>query len=299
MEQRKEYAMYWGCWVEARQHSVEAACRGVLERFGITARDMEGASCCPDPVVTERLQRELWLALAARNLSIAESMKMDMVTVCNGCYETLFEAREMLKTNQEFREKTEKALARVGKPFPANPGLKHIIDVLAHDIGVEKISKLSANRLNKLNVAIHPGCHLLRSHSRESSRERPKMFEEIVAATGAVDVDYRLKRFCCGYPHRVVEEEFSLKMMLAKKLHSIWMKAADCIVVCCPACNIQFELGQLELKRKYQIDFGEGGMGIPAIHIAELVALGIGMKPEEFGLRNHRGPVQNIISKLG
>jgi len=46
------------------------------------------------------------------------------------------------------------------------------------------------------------------------------------------------------------------------------------------------------------VDFGEGGIGIPTIHIVELVALAIGMKPEEFGLRSHRGPVQNIISKL-
>jgi heterodisulfide reductase subunit B len=124
------------------------------------------------------------------------------------------------------------------------------------------------------------------------------MLMDIVRATGATCVDYGITRFCCGYPHRVVEEEFSLKMMLARKLQRIWEEDADCIVVSCPACNIQFEIGQLELKRKYQIVFDEEHGGIPVIHIVELVALGLGIKPEEFGLQTHRGPVSNITAKM-
>ena len=298
MESKKEYAMFWGCWIQARQPSVEAACRMVLNRFGIQPRDMDGVSCCPDPVVTERLQRELWLAMAARNLSIAENMKMDLVTLCNGCYETLYEARETLKTNERLREKIEKTFASVGRTLPSKLALRHIVDVLGQDIGVREIERLSSVRLSRLKVAIHPGCHLYRSHSRDTAQDRPEMFEDIVAAAGASAVDYGLTRFCCGYPHRVVEEEFSLRMMLARKLHRIWDAGADCIVVACPACNIQFEFGQLELKRKYQFELEEGGVGIPTIHIVELVALGLGIKPEEFGLRSHRGPIQNIIAKL-
>jgi len=298
LEPQKEYAMFWGCWIQARQPSVEAACRAVLNRFGIQPRDIEGVSCCPDPVVTERLQRELWLAMAARNLSIAENMKMDMVTLCNGCYETLFEARDTLRRNEQLRERAEKAFASVGRRLPSNPGLRHIVEVLAKDIGIKEIERLSTNRLKNLKVAVHPGCHLYRAHRREEAREKPKMFEEIVGATGATSVQYDLMRFCCGYPHRVVEEEFSLKMMLARKLHSIWQSGADCVVVACPACNIQFEFGQLELRRKYQVEL-DGGVGIPTIHIVELVALGLGIKPEDIGLRAHRGPIQNIISKLG
>jgi heterodisulfide reductase subunit B len=298
MESRKEYAVYWGCWIQARMPSVESACRMVFDRYGLTARDMEGASCCPDPVVTERLQRELWLSLAARNLSIAENMKMDMVTLCNGCYETLFEARDTLRANDQLRGVVEKTLATVGRTMPSNPGLRHIVEVLAQDIGIEKIERSRTDTLKKLKVAVHPGCHLYRAHDRETSQQKPKMFEDVVAAAGAEPIKYRLRRFCCGYPHRVVEEEFSLKEMLARKLQSIWMSGADCIVVACPACNIQFEFGQLELKRKYQFDLDGGGIGIPVIHVVELVALGLGIKPEEFGMTSHRGPIQNLIGKL-
>jgi heterodisulfide reductase subunit B len=297
LDSRKEYAMFWGCWIQARQPSVEAACRMVLDRFGIQARDMEGVSCCPDPVVTERLQRELWLAMAARNLSIAENMKMKMVTLCNGCYETLFEAKETLTRNKELRETIERAFARIGRQLPSNPDLRHIVEVLGEDIGIKEIERLSNDRLKNLKVAVHPGCHLYRAHSRKDALKKPKMFEEIVAAAGAEPVEYGLSRFCCGYPHRVVEEEFSLRMMLARKLHSIWQSGADCVVVACPACNIQFEFGQLELRRKYQVDL-DGGVGIPTIHVVELVALGLGAKPDEIGLRAHRGPIQNIIAKL-
>jgi heterodisulfide reductase subunit B len=259
---------------------------------------MEGVSCCPDPVVTERLQRELWLAMAARNLSIAEDMKMDMVALCNGCYETLFEAKETLRTDGALRTRVEKAFTGIGRKLPSNPGLRHIVEVLGKDVGIDEIERLSNNRLKNLTVAVHPGCHLYRAHNREEAVEKPKLFERIVTATGAESAKYGLSRFCCGYPHRVVEEEFSLRMMLARKLHSIWQSGADCVVVACPACNIQFEFGQLELKRKYQVDL-DGGVGIPTIHIVELVALGLGIKPEEIGLKAHRGPIQNIIAKLG
>jgi len=295
LEHKKEYAMFWGCWVPMRQPSVEVACRKVLDRFGIGIRDVEGFSCCPDPVVTERLQREMWLALAARNLAIAEKSGLDLATVCNGCYETLFEAIDALKTNTILREKVANALNRVGTPIPQRKDLRHIIEILFEDIGVDEIARLSSKRLSKLNVAVHPGCHLYRSHSREKTQEKPKMFEQIVAATGATPVDYGITRFCCGYPHRVVEEEFSLKMMLARKLQRVWDAGADCVVVSCPACNIQFEFGQLELKRKYDIAFDSG---IPVVHVVELVALALGIKPEEFGLQTHRGPTSNIVAKL-
>jgi heterodisulfide reductase subunit B len=295
LESKKEYSMFWGCWVPSRQPSIEAACRSILSRFKIGIRDMEGVSCCPDPVVTERLQREMWLTLAARNLSIAEKSGTALATICNGCYETFFEAIETMKTDEGLRGKVENALDRIGTTLPQKTDLRHIIEILGQDIGAEEIAKLSSKRLRKLNVAVHPGCHLYRSHSREEVQHKPEMFEEIVAATGANLVDYRIKRFCCGYPHRVVEEEFSLKMMLARKLQSVWDAGADCVVVSCPACNIQFEFGQLELKRKYNIAFNSG---IPVIHIVELVALGLGIKPEEFGLQTHRGPTSNITSKL-
>ena len=42
MASKKEYSMYWGCWVPSRQPSIEAACRLVLSRFGIGIKDMEG-----------------------------------------------------------------------------------------------------------------------------------------------------------------------------------------------------------------------------------------------------------------
>ncbi|MBS7622796.1 CoB--CoM heterodisulfide reductase iron-sulfur subunit B family protein [Candidatus Bathyarchaeota archaeon] len=278
-----------------RQPSIEVACRKVLGRFGIEIRDAEGFSCCPDPVVTERLQREMWLALAARNLVIAEKAGKPLATVCNGCYETLFEAIDALETDAVQREKAATTLSRIGLAVPQRMDLRHIVEILFEDIGVENIEKLSSKRLRRLKVAVHPGCHLYRSHTRDKTQEKPKMLEQIVSATGAKPVDYGIMRFCCGYPHRVVEEEFSLKMMLARKLQRIWDAGADCVVVCCPACNIQFEFGQLELKRRYNIAFDSG---IPIVHVVELVALSLGIKPEEFGLQTHRGPTSSIVSKL-
>lgn len=106
----------------------------------------------------------MWLALAARNISIANSMGMDLATVCNGCYETFFEAIETLKTDNTLREEVKKVLEQIGKPLPSNTSLKHIVEILGQDIGLDQIKSRSTNQLSKLNIAVHPGCHLFRAH---------------------------------------------------------------------------------------------------------------------------------------
>ena len=105
----QKYAYFLGCITPLRYPEIEAATILVLKEFNIDLLPMEGASCCPAPGAFGSLDLWNWLAVAARNLTIAESMGVDIATTCNGCYGTLQEASHLLK-DKKLQSKREAKL---------------------------------------------------------------------------------------------------------------------------------------------------------------------------------------------
>ena len=121
---------------------------------------------------------------------------------------------------------------------------------------------------------------------------KPNMMMELVKTTGAKVVNYGLERLCCGYPTMQADEEFSLKNRLLPKLKGIERAEADAIVLVCPACIVQFEMGQMLLRR-----FG-ANYRFPCISIIELMALSMGIPSRELRLEFHRSPVSQMARKM-
>ena len=68
----KKFAFFPGCLIPARHPAMEFAIRATLEKLAIEIVDLEGASCCPDPIYFKSKDKVSWLAVAARNLTLAE-----------------------------------------------------------------------------------------------------------------------------------------------------------------------------------------------------------------------------------
>lgn len=286
---RLAYAMFWSCWIETRFPNIEASTRRVMERLGVPYRDMEGTSCCPEPFYSRMISHRLWLTIAARNLSIAEAMGLPVLTMCNGCYETLFEASELLRREPKLLEEVNRELGRVGRRYGGTVEVKHIVEAL-HELGVDRIREAVVRPLRGVRAAVHPGCHLYRSRDPGDWRRKADALKEIVEATGASVVDYRLERLCCGFPQRSFDEELSLKETLLKKLESIKEAGADVVVVTCPTCYLQFEVGQGDLKSRLGVEFN-----LPVSFFTELLALSFGLSPDEVGLGLHRIPMSKVL----
>jgi len=287
------YAMFWSCWIETRFPNIEASTRKVLEKLEVPYRDMEGTSCCPEPFYTGVLNRKLWLTIAARNLSIAEAMGLPVLTMCNGCYETLFEVSEHLRQHPEDLEEVNRELGKLGRKYQGTVEVKHLVEAL-YELGLDKVRAAVAKPLTGLKVAVHPGCHLYRSKDPAEWRRKAEALKELVAATGATVVDYRLERLCCGFPQRSFDEDLSLKEALLRKLESIKEAGADVIAVACPTCYLQFEVGQADLKSKLGVEFN-----IPVAYFAELLATSFGYSPDEVGLGLHRIPLTKLVELAG
>ncbi len=287
----KRYSLFLGCQIPLRIASVEIAARKLFKKLGVELVDLKGYSCCPDPVVSRTMDRKMWLTLSARNLSLAEEIGLDLVTLCVGCYETLAEANAILKHEPETKKKIDEALSSFGRKYEGKVKVKHFVEVLFEDLGIGKIKKEVKKPL-KLRAALHYGCHLFRSEEGEDVWRKSEMMKELVRATGAEVVDYGIERLCCGFPSMHADEEFSLKSRLLPKLREIDKAKADCVVVVCPACTIQFETGQV-LLRRYGLKYN-----LPCIYLSELLALALGIPSAELSLDFHRSPVLQLAQRL-
>jgi heterodisulfide reductase subunit B len=287
----KKYALFLGCLIPQRLPCTEIAARKVFEKLGIELVDLQGYTCCPDPIVARLMDRKMSLALSARNLSLAEQHGLDIVVLCNGCFETLFEANRELKHDSKLRDEVNELLSSAGRRYDGRVQVKHVVEVLYEDGGVKMIKK-HIERPLKLKLAMHPGCHLFREENGGDIMRKPRMMREIIHATGADVIECKNDRICCGFPMMQADEEWALKNNVLPKLVCYQHAQVDGVVVPCPTCNLQFELGQVMLHK-----YGER-YNIPCLHIVELLALAFGFSAEELALDIHRSPVLQLAQKV-
>ena len=284
----KTYALFLGCYIPIVQPFAEISFRKVASQLGIELVDMREATCCPVSDIVRLVDYDSWINVAARNLSVAESIDRDIVTLCLGCWESLHDARNDLIENSELREKVNTKLSQIGRSFTGRSEVKHFLQIMVEDVGLSKIREKIKRPLTNLKVAIHYGCKLFKSENGKLAT----YFDNIVEVLGLRRVNYGIERVCCGYPLTLYSSEIAIEERTKWKLDEIKKSGADCIVVVCPACYNQFERGQLELRRK-NIRYD-----IPIIHLSELMALAFGFSPKEIGLDRHRIRCEAIIEKL-
>ena len=292
MAKVEEYKMFQGCVIGNRIPFIEASARKVFDKLGIKTSDAAFA-CCPDPVGFNSTDHLSWLAMGARNLTIAEDEGKDVISLCNGCFQTLKLVNEELKHDDHERENINKILKTVGREYKGTINVKHFVEVL-HEY-VDKIKENITKDLDGLKVACHTGCHYNRPSEKVQTDDpmNPVKLREIVAATGATPVDYEEEVLCCGTGTGNAEEEPAMQI-LSNKLISAMNAGAEAIIVNCPACYQQFDNNQKKAEK-----IGDNTFGIPVLYVTELLALAFGENPDDLGLKFHRTRLTAFLEKHG
>ncbi len=287
------YALFLGCTIPARQPNYELSARKGLAKLGIDFVDLANMTCCAPPPV-QSIDLETGLSIAAYNICIAEEADLDMVTLCTGCFESLAIANSMLKDNEKLRADVNRILSNAGKEFKGNKEVKHYLQVLMHDVGVERIKQSITKPLNNLKVASFSGCHLLRPSEllKFDDPERPHIFDDLIEALGAKSVEYRNKLKCCGGLLRGYADDLALSIA-REKLVNTTKAGADCISTLCPFCFLTLDMGQLMMKSKFQEEYN-----MPVLHYAELLSLALGIDPKELALEFHKIKVDKVVNKI-
>ena len=280
-----KYAFFLGCIAPLRYPGIEKSTREVFKTLGVELVNLKDANCCPAPGVIKSFSKTTWLAAAARNLALAEKAGLDIVTICNGCYGSLFDAAHELHENKDALNEVNKVLAGIGLKYSGETKVKHFAEVLYNDVGLEKIKK-AVKRPADYEVAVFYGCHFLKPSKLKQldDSENPTMLDDLVEAVGAKSTLRRKKArtMCCGAGGGLRSQfgETALKFTKAN-LEIMKNAGAEIVVDVCPFCHLQFDAGQKD-----------SGYSFPVLHLSQLYGIAFGMDAKDLGMNAHVTPVK-------
>jgi heterodisulfide reductase subunit B len=291
-----DYKLFSGCVIQNRAPHLEASAKAVFDKLGLKYSAGE-FGCCPIPVGMNWLNEPTSLALAARNICVAESEGKNIMSLCNGCFQSLALADIKLKHDPILKKEVNEALAKVGKEYKGTAEIQHFVSVLSKEVGIDKIKAAVTKPLTGLKVALHPGCHFMRPSKDLKTDDplKPQLLRKLVEATGATVVDYEQEIICCGNTVRNTDANIA-NNMLKTKIDGAMAAGADCLCVNCPACYQQFDGEQGKLKalaapgQEYKF---------PTFYITELLALAMGKTPDEIGMAFHMNKGKEALAKIG
>ncbi len=289
----KEFAVFWGCTIQARFPFIEKSTRIVLESFKLPYRDIDGFTCCPEKSLVNNIDHGAFVVTAARNVALVDEKGYDLVSPCTGCISNLATVQSELKANPHKKDQVNSLLKEVGREFKGSSKLHHLIPFFHDVVGVHTIKQKMKRDFTGMKVALHYGCHMIRpSHAlRNDDPLNPKKFDNLIRAMGAESLQYMTKMMCCGQGLDRIDEHDMALHFARVKLRELKAMGADALVLCCPSCFLQFDNNQFLMEKE-----GEK-FGIPVIYYTELLGLSMGFSAEELGMTLHRVDVGPFIKK--
>jgi heterodisulfide reductase subunit B len=203
-------------------------------------------------------------------------------------------ANAALKSDPELKAHVNEVLTKVGKEYQGTIEVKHFVQVLMDDIGLDKIKENVVKPLSSLKVAPFYGCHSLRPSKllQLDDPERPQLLENLLVALGAEAVEYRNKLKCCGGLLKGISDDTALSLARDKLINTS-KAGADCISTLCPFCFVALDIGQIQVRSKFKEVYD-----MPIMHYSELIALALGVDASELALRSHKVKADKILEKI-
>jgi heterodisulfide reductase subunit B2 len=270
------YAFFPGCSLESTAWDFDESARVVCRALDIELENIPDWVCCGStPAHTSNAS--LAVALPVMNLLKAKAMGRPVLTACASCYSRLRTANHVIRTNAEERDRTQRV---VGKPYDGSVEVRHLIDVLLNDCGVDRIRARVQRPLTGLKVSCYYGCLLTRPPEIVAfdNPEHPTCMEKLLTAAGAEPVEWPYKTECCGAGLSITRSQVVGR--LAHRLISMAREAgADCLAVACPLCETNLDLRQAD-ARKAHGQLPE----TPVLYITQLLGLALGLSQADVGL---------------
>jgi heterodisulfide reductase subunit B len=265
-----QYIYYPGCSLEGTAQEYDCATRAVLAAFGVTLVELDDWTCC-GATAAEGISRLLSLALPARNLAIAESTSpgLDILVPCSACYLNLKRVSVRIRTETDLLEEINTVLASEQFRLSGSTNVKHLLEVLAIDLGPERLAAKVTHPLSGMTIAPYYGCQCLRPYPVFDDPEQPRAMRGLIQAAGADVFDWAMGPKCCGASH------MHTKMDVGLALSGAILEAAqgaDAIATVCPMCQLNLEGYQKKISR-----LKARPMTTTIIYLPQLLGLAMGI----------------------
>jgi heterodisulfide reductase subunit B len=291
-----KYAYYPGCSLISSAKEYNISTKAMCEALDIDVPDIEDWNCC-GATAGHAINHNLSLALPARNIAIAEETDVNtIIAPCSECFHNLATVNKALKEDDDERKKVNRVLADTDLEFHGKTEVKHMLDVIANDVGYEQIKQKTKRDLSKLRIAPYYGCLVVRPPdvANFDRLENPQTMDNISKALGAQVVEYAdYKTACCGGALILPKEDVALKL-IKNILLGAKKAGANCIIVPCPMCHMNLDAKQQLVEETFGIS-----IDIPILYFPQLVGLGLGLDPGTLGLDKNLVSPKKLLDALG
>ena len=285
------YTYYPGCSLHATGVAYDKSIRAVFDRLGAELVELDDWNCCGATAYMS-VRKTVAYAISARNLALAAKVGDDVVAPCSACYYVLNRTREALGEQPELRANVGAALAEAGLELGLDTPVRHPLEVLLSDIGIDRIVAAQTHSIAGFRPACYYGCQMVRPYpALDEDPELPMAMERLFIALGATPVDYPPKVRCCG--GMLVATFPEVARQLSEELLG-WAgeRGANCIVTVCPLCQANLDLLNVGHQKN-----GSPAQ-IPVIYFTQLIGLALGCSSKEVGVQHGLAPVTIEVPPL-
>ncbi|MEK7408761.1 MAG: CoB--CoM heterodisulfide reductase iron-sulfur subunit B family protein [Acidobacteriota bacterium] len=287
-----KYLYYPGCSLEAAGKPYDESLRAVFRALGVELAALEDWNCCGATMYMS-VDETVSLAVSARNLALSEQNgSRGLVAPCSACYTVLLKTNRFLRESPELKSKVDRILGEAGLKYDLTVAVRHPLDILVNDIGVEAIAQAARRKLEGVTFAPYYGCQIVRPERGFDDREFPNSMDLLFERLGARSVYFPLKTRCCGGMLMTTFPDVCLKLV-ADLLECAAENGAQCIVTTCPLCQMNLEAYQKQVNRQFGRSYE-----MPVIYFTQLLGVALGCSERELGLQRNLIPVKAPLSAL-
>jgi heterodisulfide reductase subunit B len=292
------YLFYPGCSMESSARAYYDSLMAISKPLGLNLDEIRDWNCCG---ATEYVGISLVpaYALITRNLALAANQANGTHTVvapCSACYLNLAKADYYMQERPVLGEKVNQALEAGGLHYmPGSLDVRHLLDVIINDIGLDVVESKVVKPLKGLRVAPYLGCMVPRPdyEKRWSDHEYPNELDRLLKALGAEVIDFPLKTHCCGGHMTQIGPSTAFEL-IRRLLSSADQYQADVMAVLCPMCQMNLDAYQGETNRYFHTNYV-----MPILFFTQLMGVAFGIEPERLGFGKELVSSRTAMSRIG
>jgi heterodisulfide reductase subunit B2 len=184
-----EYAYFPGCSLETTGKPYDMSMREVFKALGVGLREIEDWNCCGATMYMS-INKLVGYSVTARNLAIAKNMGLDICAPCNSCYTILRKTNHYVAWDPYARAKINDALGAANLSYDSNVEVRHPLDILINDVGLDAITAKATHSLEGIKVAPYYGCQIVRPESHFDDVDDPQSMDKLLSALGATVTEF-------------------------------------------------------------------------------------------------------------
>jgi len=287
-----KYAYYPGCSLEYAGRPYDESLKAVFRALGTPLTELDDWNCCGATMYMS-VEETTSLAVSARNLALAEQQGFhQLIAPCSGCYTVLLKTNRFLRESPELKAQVDHLLGKAGLRYDLTVTVRHPLDVLVNDIGIDHVALAAKRSLNGLQLAPYYGCQIVRPERGFDDREFPTTMDRLFERLGASCVYFPLKTRCCGGMLMTTFPDVALKLV-SELLDCAIANGAHCVLTTCPMCQVNLEAYQKRVNKMFGTSYQ-----VPVMYFTQLLGVALGCSEKELGLHRNLIPWRAPISVL-